>query len=171
MNLGRNKGSASAAKDYCDGVSFPDDDDAGNLSMITESNVETCGLVKCSATCYHGWLFLLPPGDQLGTLCRLPCGEHLISKHPWSQGPSSQRRACSLIASSSEGGVTILRYLGPELHHIQVIILQARDSLEKRIPLLIKIAPDLILAEMEDIAEVELQLDFVMLNAKTIIMP
>ena len=35
-----------------------------------------------------------------------------------------------------------------------VAILQARDSLEKRIPLLIKIAPDLILAEMEDIAEV-----------------
>ena len=52
-----------------------------------------------------------------------------------------------------------------------VVILQARDSLEKRIPLLIKIAPDLILAEMEDIAEVALQLDFVMLNAKTIIMP
>ena len=62
-------------------------------------------------------------------------------------------------------------YLGPDLHHIQVVILQARDSLEKRIPLLIKIAPDLILAEMEDIAEVALQLDFVMLNAKTIIMP
>ena len=136
--------------------------------ILKETNVETYVLVKCSATCYHGWFFNLPPGDQLGTLCRLPCGEHLISKHPWSQGPSSQRRACSLIASSSEGGVTILR---PDLHHIQVVILQARDSLEKRIPLLIKIAPDLILAEMEDIAEVELQLDFVMLNAKTIIMP
>ena len=39
-----------------------------------------------------------------------------------------------------------------------VAILQARDSLEKRIPLLIKIAPDLILAEMEDIAEVALYL-------------
>ena len=39
-----------------------------------------------------------------------------------------------------------------------VAILQARDSLEKRIPLLIKIAPDLILAEMEDIAEVALHL-------------
>ena len=37
-----------------------------------------------------------------------------------------------------------------------VAVLQARDSLEKRIPLLIKIAPDLILAEMEDIAEVAL---------------
>jgi len=33
-------------------------------------------------------------------------------------------------------------------------VLKARDSLEKRIPLLIKIAPDLILHEMEDIAEV-----------------
>ena len=33
-------------------------------------------------------------------------------------------------------------------------VLRARDSLEKRIPLLIKIAPDLILHEMEDIAEV-----------------
>ena len=56
MNLGRNKGSASAAKDYCDGVSFPDD---GNLSMITESNIETYVLEKCPATCYHGWLFLI----------------------------------------------------------------------------------------------------------------
>ena len=35
-----------------------------------------------------------------------------------------------------------------------VAVLQARDSLEKWIPLLIKIAPDLTLAEMEDIAEV-----------------
>ena len=43
------------------------------------------------------------------------------------------------------------------------VILQARDSLEKRIPLLIKIAPDLILAEMEDIAEVELHIDLVFL--------
>ena len=46
----------------------------------------------------------------------------------------------------------------PGLQHFVAIvaILQARDSLEKRIPLLIKIAPDLILAEMEDIAEVTL---------------
>ena len=54
-----------------------------------------------------------------------------------------------------------------------VAVLQARDSLEKRIPLLIKIAPDLILAEMEDIAEVALHLDsvylfWVMLNYKEI---
>ena len=35
VNLGRNKGSASADKDYCDGVSFPED--AGNLSIITET--------------------------------------------------------------------------------------------------------------------------------------
>ena len=40
-----------------------------------------------------------------------------------------------------------------------VAVLQARDSLEKRIPLLIKIAPDLNLAEMEDIAEVALHLE------------
>ena len=57
MNLGRNKGSASAAKDYCDGVSFPEDDDAGNFLIITEKNVEIFVLVKCSATCYRGWLF------------------------------------------------------------------------------------------------------------------
>ena len=57
MNLGRNKGSASAAKDYCDGVSFPEDDDAGNFLIITETNVEIFVLVKCSATCYRGWLF------------------------------------------------------------------------------------------------------------------
>jgi len=90
VNLGRNKGSASAAKDYCDGVT------------------------------------------SLG-----PFADYLVVN----------------ISSPNTPGLRDLQ-AKEELAALLRQVLKARDSLEKRIPLLIKIAPDLNLAEMEDIAEV-----------------
>lgn len=90
VNLGRNKGSASAVKDYCDGV------------------------------------------INLG-----PVADYLVVN----------------ISSPNTPGLRDLQ-AKEELAALLHQVLKARDSLKHRIPLLIKIAPDLVLADMEDIAKV-----------------
>jgi len=90
VNLGKNKESASAAKDYCDGV------------------------------------------IKLG-----PLADYLVVN----------------ISSPNTPGLRSLQ-AKEELASLLGAVLKARNSLAVRIPLLIKIAPDLSQAEMEDIAEV-----------------